>query len=123
MMKTTLLALAAAALAASASAAPPAPGQETSIAFASTQGVRDFRPDGTKGIYLQDIRGKWYRGTFTGTCQDMPWANAIAVETKGTPNLDKWGAIRLRNEVCQLNSLVSVDGPPKSAKKAKAKEG
>lgn len=122
MIRKLPLAFAAAALLASGtSAAPPSSqagiGQEARIPFAATSGIRNFQADGTRGIYIEDVHGKWYHGSFIGSCLDLPYANAIGVDTRGTSDLDKFGSIRVRRQSCALNSLVRVEGPPKKVKK------
>lgn len=115
-MTRTLLSLAPAAIAAAAAvvtpaAARPPVGQPASIPFADRGGIRDFQPDGSKAVYLQDRAGRWYRGEFLAPCSDIPFADAIAYETDATGRFDKFSRIRTRDQVCSLSSLVTSDAP------------
>lgn len=95
--------------------------EEARIPFASN--VRDFRADGTDGIYIQDIHRNWYRGTFMSPCLDLPFANAIGFDDRGTGGLDKWGTIYVRGDRCTLRTFVKSGRPPKKLHKPKAKPG
>lgn len=93
--------------------------EEARIPFASN--VRDFRADGTDGIYIQDSHRTWYRGTFMSPCLDLPFANAIGFDDRGTGGLDKWGTIYVRGNRCTLRTFVKSGPPPKTLHKSKAR--
>lgn len=95
-----------------ASAAPPAIGEEARIAFPSNATIRTFRADDEDTIYIQDRGRRWYRANVIGPCFDLPYAHAIGVDTRGSRILDRFSALIVRGERCQLNSFVRVPGPP-----------
>lgn len=98
--------------------APAVPVQkETSIPFVSHDGIRDFRADGTKGVYIRGNNGQWYYAQTMGSCTQLPFANTLGFETTGGDQLDRFGALRLENERCPLSSVVRSGPPPKKAKK------
>lgn len=108
---TTLIAAGAAiSVAGIAPAAGNTAGEQARIPFSSS--VRDFRADGRNAIYIQDVHGQWYRGTFIAPCTDLPFATAIGFNDRGVGGLDKWGTIYVRGTRCQLNSLVKSSPPP-----------
>ena len=120
MLNRTLLALPLAALCAAAAPAqtpPPAPGTQATIPFVEHDGVYDFRPDGDRAVYLQDRSRKWYRATVLGPCIGLNFATRIGVKTRGTSSLDRFGALLVDGQECQIDQLVTSDPPPKKAKK------
>jgi hypothetical protein len=102
-----------------ASAATPAvpAGREASIPFVNTGSIRDWRADGTHGLYVQDLRNRWYYAELMGPCSDLPFANAVGFETRGIDTLDKFGTVIVRGQRCAFSSFVTSDGPPRKAKK------
>jgi hypothetical protein len=126
-MKNLALSLAAVLLPLSAAAAtepaaePRALGVESSIVFPSDSSIRNWQADRDRGIWIQDRRNDWYYGSFAGLCRDLDFAQAIGFETRGAGRLDKFAAIIVRGERCQLVSFVSSAPPPsKKDKKAAA---
>jgi hypothetical protein len=111
-------ALAAAALAAGLTAPliaqPAAHEPEARIAFVNHGGIRNFRPAGRETVYLQDRGRQWYRAELMGPCPGLPWAIALGVEPRGTSSLDRFGALIVDGQRCQLHSLVRVDAPTAS---------
>lgn len=95
-----------------AEAAAPAMGQETSIPFANFGNIRDWRPDGMNGLYVQDTGGRWYRATLMGPCVELPTANQIGFVTQGPDRIDKFSAITVRGQRCQFSSFVTSAAPP-----------
>jgi hypothetical protein len=123
-----LFAAATAALLAVPAAAAPATGRshpaaelgtEASIPFVNHRGVRNFRAVDRDVVYLQDAQRRWYKASLAGPCIELPFAQAIAVDTKGGFSLDRFGAIVVRGERCPLLSLVKSEAPPKKQRKAK----
>jgi hypothetical protein len=110
LISTLIAAGAAIGLAGIAPAASKTAGEEARIPFSSS--VRDFRADGRNAIYIQDVHGQWYRGTFMAPCNDLPFATAIGFNDRGVGGLDKWGTVYVRGTRCQLNSLVKSAPPP-----------
>jgi hypothetical protein len=99
---------------AAALAAEPAPreiGVESSIAFPTYGGVRNFRADDERGVWIEDLRRNWYYASFLGHCRDIRWADAIAIDTHGSSRFDRNSRIIVGDDVCALETLVSADKP------------
>ena len=96
-------------------------GKPAEIPFVKYNGIYDFRADGDNAIYLQDDRHNWYHATFMGPCTDLPFATRIAVKTRDTSSLDRFGEIIVGDDECQIEELVTSDPPPEKVKKAKHK--
>lgn len=127
-MNTSKIIAAAIAMAAFAPAAHAAPakqpadrliGVDARIPFADSNGIRNYHADGDRGLWIEDVRGRWYRAELFGPCQGLNFANKIGFVTKGTGTLDRFGQILVDGRTCQLQSLVTSNPPPKKIKKAK----
>ena len=89
--------------------------KEVSVPFAG-RNISDFRADGDSAVYLQVNGFDWYHGQLMGPCTQLPFAERIGVETRGTDTLDRYATLIVRDQRCQLTSLVK-GAPPKKAKK------
>jgi hypothetical protein len=112
-----LLSIAALLAAAPATAETPVAPQEASIPFVNMGSVQDWRADGSSALYIQDLGRKWYHATLMGHCNDLPFATAIGIETKGIDTLDRFGTIIAGHQRCPIQSFVTSGPPPKKAKK------
>jgi Family of unknown function (DUF6491) len=98
-------------------------GVEASIAFPSNGGVRNFRADDDRGVWIEDQRRNWYYASFMGHCRDIRWADAIGFDTYGSARLDRNSRLIVGNEVCSISRLVTADKPlPLSEQRRHAKE-
>jgi hypothetical protein len=123
-MKNLLIPILAAALAAPAVAAPPQKtggmrGEEVRIPFPGFR-IRNFRADERDVVYLEDRNRNWYRAEVIGPCQDLPFAQAIGIDTRGSSSFDKFSAIVVGGDRCPLLSLTRAEKPQKRAKKPRA---
>ena len=96
------------------------PPKEASIPFVNQGGIRDWQAIDNETLYIQDIHRKWYLAKLMTPCIDLPFVQAIGIETKGVNRLDKWGSIIVRGQRYPIASLVASGPPPSNAKRAKA---
>jgi hypothetical protein len=94
---------------------------DASIPFPNSGGIRDWHPDGTQGLYVQDAQGRWYHATLMGPCFDLPYTESIAFLTRGADSLDKFSAVAVRGRRCQFSSFVASAPPPAKARRHKDK--
>jgi hypothetical protein len=123
-MKNIVIAMLAAAVAAPAVAAPVQQGpaayrQEVQIPFPGFR-IRNFRAETRDVVYLEDQRRLWYRAELIGPCRDLPFAQAIGIDTRGSSSFDRFSAIIVGNDRCQLTSLTRSDKPVKRKKAKRA---
>lgn len=126
-MNKILFPILAAVLAAPAVAAAPqradlaemARGDEVRIPFPGFR-LRNFRAESQDVVYLQDHRRNWYRAEVIGPCTELPFANAIGIDTRGSSSFDRFSAIVVGGDRCQLTSLTRSEKPQKKAKKRAA---
>lgn len=105
----------------------PVLGVEASIAFPNYGAIRNFEADGNDGIWIEDQQRRWYYGSFIGQCQGLNFSLGVGFDTGGASRFDRFSKIITRDDVCQLNSLVTSEKPlsrkerKRLAKEAKAK--
>jgi len=98
---------------------PNTPLPEASIPFAR-RNIFNWVADGQKGIWVQAIGRQWYYGKFLAPCYDLPFREGVAFRFGPSGELDKWGAVIVRNSPeCMFTSFTTSDGPPKPKKKTK----
>ncbi|SCW87858.1 hypothetical protein SAMN02927924_03604 [Sphingobium faniae] len=92
-------------------------GVEASIPFVNHGGIADWRADGRDGLYIQDQHHNWYHASLMGFCTDLPYAQAVGFRTWGGDRLDRFSAIQVGGQRCQIQSLVTSAPPPVKAHK------
>jgi hypothetical protein len=108
--------LLAAALAAAAAPALAAKTSEVSIPFANHGGIRDWRADGSKGMWIQAASGRWFYTSFSSQCTTLPFALGVKFIPEPSGDLSRWSSIRLaHNERCFFRTLQPSDAPPQKA--------
>jgi hypothetical protein len=101
-------------LAGNAATVPPAGFSEASIPFADHNGVRDWRADGSKGMWILAANGGWYYASFSSQCTTLPVVIGISFVPDWNGALSRWSSIRLdHNDRCFFRSLQPSDAPPK----------
>jgi hypothetical protein len=86
--------------------------QRAGIPFADLGGIRSWRPDGDRGIYVQGRRGQWYYAEFFAPCTGLLFNDRIAFLTDtGTTRLDRFSSILVDGERCHFRTFEAVDEP------------
>jgi hypothetical protein len=88
-----------------------APG-EASIAFANSGGIRDWRAEGDRTIYIRDRANHWYKATLLTPALDLSVATAIGFDTGPVDSFDRTSWVVVRGQRYAVDSLVRIDGPP-----------
>lgn len=99
--------------------------QEVSIPFVNYRGtVRDWQPDGDRGIWVQDVRNQWYYARFMAPCIGVRFAEVLHLKTGPTGQLDRWSSVLTRDSGnCMFTSFVRSDGPPKRKTRKATEKG
>jgi len=101
-------------LACNAATVPRAGFSEASIPYANHNGVRDWRADGSKGMWILAANGRWYYASFSSECTTLPVVLGISFVPDRSGTLSRWSSIRLdHNDRCFFRSLQPSDAPPK----------
>lgn len=90
---------------------------EASIPFVNHRVVDDFRADGNQAVYLRVGISNWYRARLMSPCLGLPYAERIAIETRGPDTLDRYATLLVGDQRCPLESLVKSDPPSQQLKK------
>lgn len=86
-------------------------GQEADISFPALGGIRNFRADSDRGVWLEDRRRNWYYASFIGTCPEIRFAHGIGIDTRGSAHFDRYSKILVGDNVCAIATLVTADKP------------
>ena len=112
--------IAAVPLFAAAGSAPSAKNAEASIPFANHGGIREWRADGSKGMWIEAASGHWFYASFSSQCNTLTSAIGLKFVPEPSGVLSRWSSIRLEhNERCFFRTLQPSDAPPKQAAPAK----
>lgn len=98
--------------------------EQASIPFVGHLSIRNWEADGQDGIWVQDVRKKWYYGKLMSPCVGLDFATSIAFVTQGD-TLDRFSRIVVpdyKEQHCPLDSFTASEAPlPKKERIAKAK--
>ena len=92
-------------------------GKRASITFADMGGIKDWRSDSSRDLYVESLQGQWYKATFFGPCFELPFAERIAFVTEPDGSLDKFSSILVNGDRCHFRTFEAVDGPGSGADK------
>jgi hypothetical protein len=111
-MKSAVFAsFAAAALVAGMASSAPAHAEfkeiEQSVPFVSKGSIRNWQAVDRDTLYVEDIHGRWYRAELMTNCFDLPFTETIGFDAGGTDRFDKFSAIVVRGQRCQLKNFVA----------------
>lgn len=102
---------------------PESGGKDVSIPFANHGGIKDWQADRERGLWVQDVHGKWYYASLMGQCIGLNFANTIAFDTRPMGTFDKYSAIIVpRGGRCTVQTLAPSGAPPKKQKVASAEQ-
>jgi hypothetical protein len=112
-MKTLIaILLAASPLPLAAEEAPPREvGVEGNISFPAQGGIRNFRADNDRGVWLEDRQRNWYYASFLGPCPEIRFAQGIGIDTRGSARFDRFSKILVGDNACAIATLVTADKP------------
>jgi len=108
-------------LAGTAATVPPTGFSQALIPFTNLNGVRDWRADGGKGMWILAANGGWYYASFSSQCTTLPVVAGISFVPDLSGTLSRWSSIRLdHNDRCFFRSLQASDAPPKKGETDKS---
>ena len=93
--------------------------KEPEIPFANLGGIRDWRADGDRALYVQGRNRQWYHAELMAPCTDLPFTERIGFVVEPNGDFDRWSSILVRGQQCVLTSFAESGPPPeKDAKGA-----
>jgi hypothetical protein len=109
------------AAAATAQEAPPPPAEvpadRPAIHFADFGGIRNWRADDDKVLFIEARNDKWYKATFFGPCWGLRSAVQIGFVSDVGSSIDRYGSIVVRRPgsgtvECHFRTFEELPGPP-----------
>jgi hypothetical protein len=73
--------------------------------------------DGQRGIWVADIRGRWFYARFIQPCFRLGDSTNIGFNTSPIDRLDKDSAIVADGEVCRFATFERSEPPPKRTRR------
>jgi Family of unknown function (DUF6491) len=97
---------------------------QASIPFVQYGGIRDWRADKTRGLWIQDSHRQWYYAKLMGPCFGLDFAQTIAFDTRPMGTFDRSSAIIVPHEGrCQVQSIVQSEPPPRKQRNVDSSDG
>jgi Family of unknown function (DUF6491) len=94
---------------------------DVSIPFANHGGIRDWRADRDRGLWVQDVHGKWYYATVMSPCLGLNFADSIGFDTHPMGHFDRFSAIVVPGSGrCTIQTLRPSGAPPSKRDKPQA---
>ena len=82
-------------------------------------GIRDWKADGTRGLWIQDQHRNWYYAKLMGPCFGLDFATSIGFDARPMGTFDRFGSIVVPREGrCTVRSIVTSEPPPRKQKNA-----
>jgi hypothetical protein len=96
----------------------PAP-PEAQIPFADRGGIYNWQPVDDRTLLVEGLDHRWFKATLMGSCFKLPFAERIGFEWNPDGSFDRFSAIQVGPQRCQLKSLVETAAPAKKPKNTK----
>ncbi|HEY0115581.1 MAG TPA: DUF6491 family protein [Allosphingosinicella sp.] len=95
-------------------ATPAAPdAQETAVPDAGRDGILEWKADGDRALYLRSLTGGWYYARTANRCSRLNSASSLRFLTRGSRDLDRYGAVIAEGWRCPLVSVTRSGPPPR----------
>lgn len=87
--------------------------KEVGIPFAGSGGIRDWRADGNRALFIQGTGGKWYRAELMSPCHGLNFANTIRFVPEPSDRFDRFSKIVVDGQACHVRSVQPAEKPGK----------
>ena len=85
--------------------------KEVGIPFAGSGGIRDWRADGNRALFIQGTGSKWYRAELLSPCHGLNFANTIRFISEPSDQFDRFSKIVVDGQVCHVRSVQRAEKP------------
>ena len=75
-------------------------------------GMLDWRPDGSRALYIRADTGRWYRATLENNCPRLLSRSNIHFIPAPNGDFDRYSVVVADGWRCQVASVSASDGPP-----------
>jgi len=94
-------------------AASNPPGAAGAATFVHQADMRDWLPDGERGLWVQAANLAWFYARFSEACHGLNFTNSLVFDTRSTGNIDQTTAVVVPGGGrCTLHSFAPSGGPP-----------
>ena len=87
-----------------------------SIPFADHGGIRDWRADGDRSMWIEGRNGQWYYAELFGPCFGLNFSDRVGFVVAPYGSFDRYSAVIVDGQKCSLESLRRSDPPSRIAK-------
>ena len=112
---------------ATAPSAKPAPASEpyVSIPFANHGGIRNWRADDNRSMWIEGRDGQWYHAEMFGPCFGLDFADRVGFVVAPYGSFDRYSSVIVDGQKCAIDTLRRADPPDvlKKGKREPAKTG
>jgi hypothetical protein len=81
------------------------------LVFADLGGIRNFRPDGVEGIYIEGRNHRWYHASFMAPCHELKFQERVGFVLEPTGDLYRFSSILVGDEQCRFKSFERTEEP------------
>ncbi len=89
--------------------------QQARIHFVNHGAIRDWHPDGTRGLWVQDSHRQWYYAKLMTRCHGLNFADGVGFMTGPAGSFDRFSSVVAEGQWCPVSSLVKSEAPPPKA--------
>jgi hypothetical protein len=94
-----------------APASPAAASPYVSIPFADHGGIRDWRADGNRSMWIEGRNGQWYYAQMFGPCFGLNFSDRIGFVVAPYGSFDRYSSVIVDGQKCMVESLRLSDPP------------
>src|SRR5262245_43449940 len=81
------------------------------IPFVDLGGIRDWRADGERGLFVESNNGDWYYAEFVAPCLELKFRERVGFVTEPGGSLDKFSSVIAGNQRCYFRTF-EPSAPP-----------
>jgi hypothetical protein len=86
---------------------------DSGAAFLNRARLRDWLPDGERGVWLQAVDLRWFYARFAQACHGLGSTHSLSFDTRGSDNIASRSAVVVPGSGrCTVLSFLPSHGPP-----------
>lgn len=85
--------------------------EQAAIHFAGMGGIRDWRADGNRILFVEGRNRQWYKAELFGPCTGLEFEHAIGFVVESDDRFDRFSGVVVDGRVCRLKSLIKSEKP------------
>ncbi len=93
--------------------AKPGTGKVASIPSANSGGIYNWQVVDDKTLLIESQGQQWYKATFNSSCTELPSAERVGFESNLDGSFDRFSAVQVGRQRCQVASFVQTKAPAK----------